>query len=95
MAINTSDIFDYGQAGFDAFLNRSIDTQNNGSANPYSTLSLVPPIQGGQQLNYDQMHVTGSLGDSLQIGNITLDGSTGRISITDDGGNEIVRLGVL
>jgi hypothetical protein len=83
--------YDYLQAGFDAFLNRSID------ANTVSTQSLnfLPPIATGQQLNYDQMHVTGALGDNLQIGNITLDGASGRISIFDDEGNEIVRLGAL
>jgi hypothetical protein len=85
------EIYDYSKAGFDGFLNRSIDNNQNSM----STLGFLPAISTGQQVNYDQMQVTGSLGDHLQIGNITLDGSNGRISIFDAENNEIVRLGTL
>lgn len=87
--MQSNDIYTYANAGFDGFLSRSIDASNS------PNLGVLPPINTGQQLNYDQMQVTGALGDHLQIGNITLDGGNGRISIFDNEGNEIVRLGAL
>jgi hypothetical protein len=88
--MQSNEIIDYTRAGFDGFLSRSIEvTANN------QTLNLLPAISTGQQLNYDQMQVTGSLGDHLRIGNIDIDGGAGRISIFDSENNEIVRLGAL
>lgn len=69
--------FDYLSQGFDRYLQRTINTAG----------------QGRRILNFDQMQVSGSLGDVIKIGNINLDGRTGRISIQDGAGNEIVRLG--
>lgn len=90
--LDTSSIFDYGNVGFDAFLSRSIDLSGLGY---YPTLNTIPAINTGMQVNYDQNQISGALGDSLRIGNIAIDGANGRISIYDDGGNEIVRLGAL
>lgn len=91
--MQSNEIYDYTAAGFDGFLNRSIDS--GFSQNAQHTLSFLPSINTGQQLNYDQMQVTGALGDHLRIGNVDIDGGSGRISIFDNEGNEIVRLGAL
>ncbi len=88
-SIDTNSIYNYSNAGFDGFLNRSIDT------NPsviHTDLNSIPAISTGQQVNYDQMQVTGSLGDHLRVGLIDLAGGEGRISISDSGGNETIRL---
>jgi len=85
--------FDYTRAGFDGFLSRSIN--NDFTGNNITNLNLVPAVISGQQVNYDQVQVSGALGDKLKIGNITLDGADGKISIFDDQGNELVRLGAL
>lgn len=82
MLNNTTDIYDYGSAGFDAFLNRSIDISSSENS-PYATLSLIPPLSTGQQVNYDQMQVNGSLGDSLKVGRVQIDGSNGQITVSD------------
>ena len=34
-----------------------------------------------------------SLGDAIKVGNISIDGRNGRISVFDDAGNEVVRIG--
>lgn len=78
--------YDYNDAGFDGFLSRSIDnlTQINlDSQGPVST-----------QMKFDSAQVSGMVGDSLKVGNIVIDGVTGRISIFD-GNEETVRIGKL
>lgn len=79
--------YSYLDAGFDGFLSRSIDdlTQVNlDSQGPQTT-----------QIRYDSAGVSGSLGNTLQIGKIRIDGVKGRISVFDDGGNENIRIGEL
>jgi hypothetical protein len=80
-------VYDYTNAGFDPFLTRSIDTI--GAPN----LQLTGDAAPSQELNYDQSQTSGSLGSALQIGNIILDGTTGRISIIDENGNTVVEIG--
>lgn len=81
--------YDYTLAGFDAFLDRSID------GNDAYTLDDRPNI-ANQQINYDQSQVSGKLGSTLQIADsITIDGIKRRISITDENGIEVTRLGKL
>lgn len=79
--------FSYTDAGFDNFLSRSIDNLsqvNLDSAGPQSTAKA-----------FDRTQVSGSLGDSLSIGNIILDGRKGRITISDDNNNTVVIIGEL
>ena len=78
--------YSYTDAGFDSFLSRSID-----NVAQYNLDSTGPMVN---QVRYDGMQVSGMLGDTLQIGNIHLDGVTGRISIYDSG-EEVVRIGEL
>lgn len=81
-------VYDYSTAGFDSFLDRSIDS--NGGY----TLDSQPTARS-REMNFDQGKVSGSLGDSLRIGKIQLDGINGRISIYDGNGDENTRIGDL
>lgn len=77
----------YLDSGFDAFLSRSIDD-----------LSQVNLDSQGPQttaMRYDSAQVSGSLGNTLQIGKVHIDGVSGRISVFDDNGNETIRIGEL
>lgn len=78
--------YDYTTAGFDTFLDRSIDS------NSAVTLDSQPQAQS-RQINYDQSQVSGSLGDILSIGGIQLDGQKRRITIYDENANESVWIG--
>jgi hypothetical protein len=82
--------YSYEQAGFDSFLNRSID--NQGLANLDDTSG--GNVAANRTLNFDQAQVGGSLGDKLTIGNITLDGVEGQIQVSD-GNNVRVIIGKL
>lgn len=82
--------YDYTTAGFNGFLSRALN------ANPFAqTLSDNPTNSSGTELNFDQQPVSGSLGNILQIGTIHIDGTTGRISVFDNNGNEVGRIGDL
>lgn len=93
MANNTKQedygVYDFSTAGFDSFLDRSIDS--NGG---YTLDSQ--PIARSREMNFDQGKVSGSMGDSLRIGRIALDGRNGRISIFDENNtDENTRIGDL
>lgn len=79
----------YRSVGFNRFFKRSINS-NPDAVNLNS-------IGGGpsRQLKFDDMQVSGPLGDILRIGRITLDGKLGRQSIEDERNNEVLRLGDL
>lgn len=81
--------YDYITAGFDGFMNRSIDVQQA------PTLDNIIPQNQSQQINYDQSPVGGSLGDTIRVGNINIDGVVGRISVYDDNNAELLRIGNL
>lgn len=81
--------YTYKDAGFNRFFRRSI-----GSSSDTVNLKSIPG-GAGRQLNFDDMQVSGSLGDTLRIGRIPLDGKLGRISILDERDNEVLRLGDL
>lgn len=86
---NDNKKYTYREVGFNRFFRRSLNS--NPEAN---TLSGVG---GGQsrQLKFDDMQISGSLGDILRIGRILLDGKIGRQSIMDERNNEVLRLGDL
>jgi hypothetical protein len=77
---------DYTDAGFDAFLSRSIDNLSQ------VNLDAQGPVSNS--VAYDRTQVSGALGDTLRIGTILIDGVKGRISIYE-GSSEVVRLGEL
>ena len=87
---NPKDAYSYRDAGFNRFFRRTINS-NPGAVNLSSA-----SVGGGQnQLNFDNVQVSGSLGDTLTVGKITLDGKAGRQSVFDDLQNEVLRLGEL
>lgn len=76
---------DYTDAGFDGFLSRSIDD--------LSQINLDSQGPTSTSIRYDSAQVSGMLGDTLQVGKIKIDGVMGRLSIFDDNGNEVGRIG--
>lgn len=85
--------YNYGDAGYNRFLKRSIE--NNGV--PTSNLSDVSRnvAAHSREINFEQSRVSGSMGDTARIGKINLDGTKGRISVYDDDNNEVMRIGEL
>lgn len=85
-----NDQYTYTQAGFNRFFRRSFGTS------PVATdLNTMAKAGGNRQLKFDQQQVSGPLGDALAVGRIKIDGKTGRISVMDERGNEVLRLGDL
>ncbi|HET8708930.1 MAG TPA: hypothetical protein VFL85_01475 [Candidatus Saccharimonadales bacterium] len=83
--------YTYAQAGFNGFLNRSIDSSN---AVTLQQASSDFRKVNNPSINFDQTQTTGSLGSTIQVGDhISIDGVIGRISVTDEGNNEVTRLG--
>lgn len=81
--------YDYSNAGFDNFLNRSIDS--NSRVNLGAT--------GGQpstsrQMAFDRSQVSGFLGDIFQVGRVQVH-AAGYITVLDPEGNEATRFGDL
>ena len=85
---NNPTSLNYRDAGFNKFFCRSIN-----SSNSTSTLQQISNTAGNKSLNFDQYYTSGSLGDKIQVGGITIDGSNQRISVSDDRGTEISSLG--
>ena len=85
--------YTYAEAGFNGFLRRSIASRKEtGTLRDMSRNSPMPSA-----LNFDNMQVSGSLGDTITVGNITIDGATGngRVDGHDENGNTVWRLGDL
>ena len=78
--------YSYSDAGFNGFFRRTL------SSNP-GTQVLASNSRPTRQMNFDDLQISGALGDKLKIGSIVLDGKTGRISIQDEVGTEVVRIG--
>lgn len=75
---------DYTNSGFDKFLSRG-DTPNLGG----SLDQAVP----NNSLPFDRTQTTGPLGDTIQVGNILIDGVSGQIKIVDNNNNTRIILG--
>lgn len=83
--------YSYKDAGFSAFMRRSIDNPSIA----VTTLSEYARVaqQNTRAINFDQSPVSGQLASVTKVGdNIVLDGSIGRISILSDG-DQVVALG--
>lgn len=78
--------YSYSDAGYNGFFRRTL------GSNPDQML-LQTGGSNKQQLNFDDMQVSGSLGDKLRVGSIVVDGKTGRIFFEDETGQETMRLG--
>lgn len=78
--------YDYLDAGLDAFLSRSID--NSGQVN-LDAPSQAPPTQA---IRFDSAQLSGSPGDTMRVGNISINGAAGNIT-ANDGSNDFFILG--
>lgn len=74
--------YDYGTAGFDGFLSRSIDD--------LSQVTLDSPGPQSNTVAYDRTQVSGTLGDTLRIGNIYLNGADENIILSDGNNNRLL-----
>lgn len=86
---------DYNTAGYNSYLTKSIDLTTQMPANAISATLSTPAQYSDNNINYSQSVVSGALGDIIQVGNITIDGSIGRITIRDGSNIEVVRIGLL
>lgn len=69
--------YTYANAGYNGFLRRTINSDPNAN-------SLRELGRGNKNtINFDQMLVSGSIGDKVNVGLITLDGKNGSIIISD------------
>lgn len=82
MPDNNKGTYDYSEAGFDAFLSRSIDNT------PQDNLDSRGPIS--RQVAYDRTQVTGKQGDTWQAGPVRIT-KTGFIA--NDGENDFLLIG--
>jgi hypothetical protein len=64
----------YQDLGFSTYLERPLTGTGGGATAAAGSSS---------QLNFDSTQTSGSLGDKIQVGNITIDGSVGRIIVND------------
>ena len=78
--------YNYSDSGLDSFMSRSIDGV---SAPNLDRLILNMPLWA-RQLPYDTVQTTGQLGDNLTLGNITIDGVAGRISVSDGTNTRVI-----
>ncbi|CAB4176123.1 hypothetical protein UFOVP1522_12 [uncultured Caudovirales phage] len=76
--------YDYTTSGFDGFLSRSVDDL------PQNNLDSAGPISNS--VAFDRNQVSGSLGDTLRLGSIKINGSKGNI-IMNDGQNDRLLIG--
>lgn len=86
MARQDEQSYTYEEAGYDPFLTRSIDGGSSVSSEGEGS---------SRQLNLEQSQISGQLGDSITVGNISINGNEERISVFDGDGNEVVRIGRL
>lgn len=93
----TSQNYDYSNAGIDNFLNRAIDAVtwqttldavlNYPGSESLTTLPTPPPSNA---MNMNSAQVTGSMAQTMAIGNVNLNGSQGNITVNDGSNTNIV-----
>lgn len=77
--------YSYSDAGFNGFFRRTL------TSNPSS--QVLASRGNSREMNFDDMQTSGRLGDKIIVGNIVIDGKKGAISVNDDGGTEVIRIG--
>ena len=91
--VKNSRPYTYMEAGFNSFLRRTLSSdQSSGTLRDMARGSSRPSA-----INFDNMQVSGALGDTIEVGKILIDGSTGngRIDGRDDNTQTVWRLGDL
>lgn len=85
--------YSYTDAGFNGFYRRSIDRNQ---AVTLSDMATTFQMANNNQTNFDAQQITGSIGNTLQVGKrARIDGVKGRFAVTDDNGEEVARFGDL
>lgn len=79
--------YTYRNAGFNRFFRRSI------SSNPDTKTLKNAVSSGNRDLKFDDMQVSGFMGDTMRIGKINLDGKVGNLKFHDDRGEAHAILG--
>jgi hypothetical protein len=79
----------YDTLGFSKYMERPFSTSTFGQIMTTST----PSGGGGGQLNFDSTQTSGALGDKIQVGNITIDGSAGKIIVKNEQGDDTIVIG--
>jgi hypothetical protein len=78
----------YTDIGFSVFLERPL---LQGSSQ--QSISGQQSSGSSGTLNFDSTQTSGALGDKIQVGSITIDGSSGKITVSDDSGNTVITIG--
>lgn len=78
--------YTYQDAGFNRFFKRSIGSSPD-------TVNLQSVSGPNRQLNFDDVQVSGSIGDVLRLGKINLDGKKGNLSFYDDRDEAVATMG--
>ncbi len=73
-----SDRYTYEQAGFNAFLLRSM------KSNPGARTLAGGVSRGSSNIAFDRLQAEGMLGDKIQVGRLVLDGVSGRMIVLDE-----------
>ena len=81
--------YSYSDAGFNGFFRRTL------VSNPMASVLGNSQRSAPNQLNFDQLQISGALGDKLRFGRIVIDGKTGRIGIEDENGSEVMWIGYI
>lgn len=85
--------YTYENAGFNGFMRRTI-ASDPGS----TTLSQMKRSSlSSNNLNFDNLQVSGNLGDTIEVGRILIDGASGngRLNGRDENTNTVWRVGDL
>lgn len=69
----------YLDSGFNKFFSRTI------TPNSSTTLQESSQTAGSKDINFDNFSTSGSVGDKIQVGGVTIDGSGKRVVINDSG----------
>lgn len=81
--------YTYADAGFNAFMRRSISSSPNNN-----TLSQMTRNSTNKStLNFDNVQVSGNLGDTFEVGKVLIDGVNSRIDGREDNDEVVWRLG--
>ena len=81
--------YTYRNAGFNKFFNRSIKDS------PTAETLRNSSRDNHRNMNYEDLSVDGSLGDTLRVGNVIINGRKGRLEFYTDDNQEFGRAGNL
>lgn len=84
---NAQQPYTYMDSGYNSFMSRGLN------AKQAVTLRALSQAAPRQEINFDHYQTSGNLGDKIQVGGITIDGSNRRIVIVDEAGNEVGWIG--